>query len=225
MGSTKRIGRVVGLLILVQLAIGLLVMFGLLQPLTTPTDFLDNAAGSSFQLGVAGVLWFALGALTLGVAVAAWPVFHQHGPAMALWFLSSSVVAFALLAVESSSMMSMVSLGRDWAAAGGPESELFDALGAAVRARHDWAFLASALIGELTILVHYGILYRFALIPRTLSALGLVTVALKIAALTRPFFGHRALLPMIVPQPVIYLALALWLMAKGFEERAQPESG
>ncbi|TAH34866.1 MAG: hypothetical protein EYC70_13750 [Planctomycetota bacterium] len=72
------------------------------------------------------------------------------------------------------------------------------------------------------IFVLYSILYRFRLVPRALSVFGLVTVMLKITALTMPFFGHRIVLAMVLPQPVIYLALALLLVAKGLKEWPRP---
>ena len=223
MRSAKRIGQVIGLLILLQLAGGLLVIFVFLRPLTAPPGFLENAAASSLQLGAAVVLWFVAGALSIGIAIAAWPLFRRHSSAMALWLLTLSVVDFALLAVENATMMSMLSLSQDYAAAGAPHSEIFETLGAVVGAARKWAHLTSALVGECMIFVLYSIVYRFRLVPRALSALGLVTVMLKITALTMPFFGHRVALPMVLPQPVIYLTLALWLMAKGFEERPTGE--
>lgn len=222
MRSAKRIGQNIGLLILLQLAGGLLVIFVLLRPLTTPPGFLENAAASSLQLGVAVVLWFVAGALSISIAIATWPLFRRYSSAMALWLVILSVVAFSLLAVENATVMSMLSLSQDYAAAGAPDSEIFKTLRAVFGAARKWAHLTSALVGECMIFVLYSILYRFRLVPRALSVFGLVTVMLKITALTMPFFGHRVLLPMVLPQPVIYLALALWLVAKGFKERPRP---
>ena len=129
MRSAKRIGQNIGLLILLQLAAGLLVIFVLLPPLTTPPGFLENAAASSLQLGVAVVLWFAAGALSIAIAIAAWPLFRRYSSAMALWLVALSVVVFSLLAVENATVMSMLSLSQDYAAAGAPDSEVFKTLG------------------------------------------------------------------------------------------------
>ena len=219
LSSAKRTGQIIGLLIFVQVAAGLLVSFVLLRPLTTPPGFLENAAGSSLQLSFAVLLWFVTGALSIGIAIAAWPIFRQHSSTMALWFLSLSVVTFSLLAVENGTVMSMLSLSRDYAAAGAADAEVFKALGVVVRSARNWAHLASALVGDTSIFVLYCMLHRFALIPRALSTFGLVAATLKITALTMPFFGHRVVLLMVLPLALSYLALALWLMAKGFEER------
>ena len=67
MKSAKSTGRMIGVLLFVQLA-GLIVPFVLLHPLTSgPRDYLANAAGASFQLKVAVFLLFANCALTIAI--------------------------------------------------------------------------------------------------------------------------------------------------------------
>jgi hypothetical protein len=220
--SAKRIGQIIGLLIFAQLACGLVVTFVLLRPITTPPGFLENAAGSSLQISVAVVLWFVTGALSIAIAITAWPVFRQYSSTMALWFLSLGVVSFSLLAVENATVMSMLSLSQAYAAVAAPDPELFKALGAVVRSAYIWTRNTSGLVGEAMILVLYCILYRFVLVPRALSAFGLVAVLLKVIAIMMPFFGHRVILLMVLPMVLGYLALALWLIARGFDERPYP---
>src|SRR6267378_8672229 len=100
MRSAKSTGRLIGMLLFVQLS-GLIVPFVLLHPLTTgPRDFLANAAGASLQIKVAVFLLFANCALTIGITVAAWPVFRQYSELMALWLLAVSVIMFSLQAID-----------------------------------------------------------------------------------------------------------------------------
>jgi hypothetical protein len=129
------------------------------------------------------------------------------------------VITFSLLAVENATVMSMLSLSQGYAAAGTPDPGHYKALAAVVRSAYIWARNTSGLVGEIMVLVLFFIVYRFVLIPRALSAFGLVAVLLKIAAITMPFFGYRVVLPMVLPMVLGYLALALWLLAKGFNER------
>jgi hypothetical protein len=205
-------------LILAQVAGGPFVNFVLLRPITTPPGFLENAAGSSLQLGVAVILLFVCGALSIGIAIAAWPVFRQYGSTMALWLLSLSVASFSMVAVENGTLMSMLSVSQAYAGANAADADTFEALGALIRSARKWAHITNLLVGGGMIFVLNSILYRFVLIPRTLAAFGLAAAALHISAVTTSFFGPYVLLLMI-PLAVSYLALALWLMGKGFEER------
>jgi len=101
MRSAKSVGRMIGILLLVQGAAGYVVNFVLLAPvMTVPPGLLANAAGSALQVRVAVLLGLANGALSVGIAIAAWQVFRRYGDTMALWLVSLSVVGFSLLAFE-----------------------------------------------------------------------------------------------------------------------------
>ncbi|MBA3766174.1 MAG: hypothetical protein H0W99_04140 [Acidobacteria bacterium] len=66
-------------------------------------------------------------------------------------------------------------------------------------------------------------MYRFALVPRTLAVFALITVTLHFTGITLPLFlGYRSVTLMGVPMALSHIALALWMMARGFEERHRP---
>ena len=56
----------------------------------------------------------------------------------------------------------------------------------------------------------------------TQSVLGLLTVALLIAAALIALFGHPVHMWMIMPMGLSQLALVLWLLIRGFAEQAAP---
>lgn len=143
MKSAKSVGRIIGMLLLVHLA-GLIVPFVLLLPLTRgPRDFLANAAGASFQIKVAVFLLFANCAVTIGIAIAALPVFRQYSDAMALLLVAVGVIMFSLQAVDNAHILSMLSLSQQYAQAGGP-NELFQTLAAVVGSTRRWAHYSEA---------------------------------------------------------------------------------
>lgn len=228
MKSAKSVGRIIGMLLLVQLA-GLIVPFVLLLPLTRgPRDFLANAAGASFQIKVAVFLLFANCAVTIGIAITALPVFRQYSDAMALLLVAVSVIMFSLQAVDNAHILSMLSLSQQYAQAGGP-NELFQTLAAVVGSTRRWAHYSELLVIDAWILVFYSLLYRFAVVPRALAAFGLLTVMLHFTGIVLPLFlGYRSVTLMGATMALSHTALALWLMVKGFEERLPsqaPSSG
>ena len=58
------------------------------------------------------------------------------------------------------------------------------------------------------------------LVPRTLTVPGLLTAAMQITGVAMPLFGHDVVFPLLAPMGLAQLALALWLLVKGF--RRQP---
>ena len=219
MRSAKRAGRIIGILLFVQLA-GLIVPFVLLHPLTKgPRDYLANAAGSSFQIKVAVFLLFANCALTIGIAIAAWPVFRQYSERMALWLVAVGVIMFTLQAVDNAHILSMLSLSQQYAEASGPD-ELFQTLAVVVGSARRWAHYSELLVIDCWIFLLYSILFRFAVAPRTLAAFGLLTVLLHFTAIPlRGLLGYSMVTLLGMPMGLGHLALAVWLMAKGFQGR------
>jgi hypothetical protein len=142
--------------------------------------------------------------------------FRSHP--MALWFLALSVVGFSLLALENISVLTMLSLSQEYAKAGATH-DLLQTTGLVVRSARNWAHYTNLLVAGGMVFVLYSVLWRFALVPRALAAFGLVAVMLQITAVAMPLLGYRLVFLLILPLGLSHLALALWLMAKGFEDR------
>jgi Domain of unknown function (DUF4386) len=215
MSAALRAGRIIGVLILAQMIGGYMVNFGLLGPVYDPPGFLVNAAGHSARVGLSVILGIATGMVTAGIAITAYAVFRQYSHALALWFVALSVAGLALTVVENSNVMSLLSLSEAYAKAGAANPDLFQALRGVVAATRNWAHYTDLLVAGCTLLVFYGVLFRFALVPRALAAFGLGAVALQIIAVAMPLFGHSIVFLMLAPLGLSQLALALWLIAKG----------
>jgi hypothetical protein len=217
MRSAKSAGRLIGILLVVQLA-GLIVPFVLLHPLTTaPSEWLANAAASSFQIKAAVFLLFANCALTIGIPVAAFSVFREYSYAMALLLVAAGVIMFTLQAVDNAHMMSMLSLSQRYVQEAG-QDELYRMLAAAVGSTRRFVHFAELFAIDAWIFLLYIILYRFALVPRLLAAFGLITVLLHVTGIPLPLFlGYGSVTLMGATMAVSHIALGAWLMVKGFE--------
>ena len=220
MRSVKGTGQIIGMMLFVQLA-GLIVPFVLLLPMTT-ADFLANAAENSSQIKVAVFLLFANCALTICISIMAFPVFREHSSAIALLLVAVSVIMFSLQAVDNAHLMSMLSLSQQYVQAGGP-AELFQTLSAVVCSTRRWTHYSELLVIDAWILVLYSLLYGSRLVPRALAAFGLITVMLHFAGITLPLFlGYSSLTLLGMTMAFSHIALAIWLLVKGFEERNRP---
>jgi hypothetical protein len=218
--SPARTGRLVGILLLVQLA-GLIVPFILLHPITS-TAFLGTAAASAPQLRTAVGLLFANAALTMAIATLAFHTLRTHGYGMALWLLSASVLWFMAQATDNAHILSMVSLSQRYTTGGGANAELFEALAGAARSTRIWIHYTALLLVETWFLVFYAALYRAALVPRLLALLGVAMVLLHAVSVTLPAFVGFEPTPMLAPSlAVSHVAIGAWLIAKGFPVQAR----
>ncbi len=218
MRSAKSVGRIVGILLLAQIVVAFLAQFVLLARVSAPPGFLANAAGSPLQVRVAVLLWFVASGLTLAVAIATLPIFRQYSERLALLYLVLSVLGLSTSAFDNAAVLNMLSVSQEYAKAGAA-NELFQALGAMAHAARYSAHYINLVVGGITAFVLVSILYRFALVPRALAAFGLATFPIQVTAVAMPLLGYRYQALMLMPAALSLLALVLWLIAKGFEER------
>ena len=215
--SATATGRVIGIMLLAQLVLAPVTNFALLSSAFAPPGFLANAAQHALEVRLSALLAFVNGALTLGMAIAALPVFRRHSEDMAHWLLALGTAGVATLAVESGALLSMLSLSQQYAAAG--VDETFKPLARVVASARNWAHYTNLILAGGGIFVLYAFLWRFPLVPRALAAFGTLAALLQLSAITMAILGHRVVFLMLMPLGLSHLALALWLVTKGFEER------
>ena len=222
MAVASRAGRIIGILIVIQMVGGTMVNFVLEAPLFGAPGFLVNAASHSRQIGLAALLGLVTEALWIGIAVTAFPIYWQRARAMALWFVALAVVVLAVAVVENSSVMSMVSLSEAYSKASALDRGQLQSVRVVVASARNWIHYMGRIFDGVTIFVFYAALYRFALIPRVLAGFGLVAVLLMLTSVGMPLFGRPVVFPMLAPLGLSQLILALWLISKGFRDQPGP---
>jgi hypothetical protein len=220
MTSEKSAGRTVGVLLLLHLAAGLIVPFILLHPLVSPPGFLVTAATIPNQVRAAVMLLFFGSALTIGASCAALRTFRQYSSAAAYWLLALAVASFALQATDNAHLLSMLSLSQAYAEAGLASTQVFQGVEVALGALRKWSHYSFLLVVGCWMLLLYSFVYRFRVVPRVLSALGLLGVVGQIAGVTlRGLWGYPPETRLAMPLAPAYVAMAVWLIVKGFAER------
>ncbi len=217
MASAKNVGRALGGLLLVQVVIGSTVNFGLLGPaITGPEGFLTNAAQYPERIALAALLLIAGGFISVGIAAAVFPVFDRYSRRAVLAYIALSAAGLALSAVEASTIMSMLTVSQQYVNASGDDARQIELLGNAVRYARHWAHYPHLLVGSGTLLLVYGVLFRFRLVPRLITAIGMATIVLQLIGLSMPFFGYRVNFYLLTPMGICHIVLSLWLVARGF---------
>jgi hypothetical protein len=115
-------------------------------------------------------------------------------------------------------LLTLLSLSQEFVAAGAPDASYFQALGTLLLASREWIFnIGSGLIWSLSALVLNYILYRSKLVPRWLSASGLLGSILSFVTYFSGFFSVHLSDWLFAPIAVQEMAFAVWLIAKGFD--------
>lgn len=218
-GTAKPTGRIVGALVLAHLALALFVPFVMVDGVRGSEGLLVNAAASAGTVRVAALILLFGSALAVALAIAAWPVIRRYSEAMALWLVAIAVAGFTLQTVDNGALMSMLSLSQDYVKAGAAKPDVFEAVGLVANALRKWTHFTYLLVAVSWMALLYVALLRFALVPRALATIGLLGCLTQIAAVTmRVWFGYPPIMELAMPLGPIHLALAVWLMVKGFYE-------
>ena len=180
-------------------------------------DYLARIATQSDQV-IAGALLLIAGGISAVLSAALlFPVLRRSGEGLALGYLGVRILEAVTLFVDVVALLLLVTLGRDFVHAGAHAVAASDltALGAVLQAAHHWAFPLNPVVSGLGALLLYSLLYRSRLVPRWLSVWGLASAALVfVFGLLRMYGGGSLVLAL--PIGVQEMALAGWLIAKGF---------
>jgi hypothetical protein len=224
MRSAKSTGRIVGVLLLLQLAFGLMLPFILWHPLIIGVpSFLADAAAKAGQIRAGVVLSFIGAALTLAIGINSFSIFRRYGYTLALWFLAACLISFTLDAIQNATVMSMLSLSEEYVKVSTADNGVFLGLGTVAALIRRWVHYTQLLGFGAWIFLFYISLLRSALIPRVLACLGVVGILLQFTGVTLfGFLGYPSVMQMAIPLFPIHVAAGLWLIVKGFKEGDPP---
>jgi hypothetical protein len=216
--TAARAGRIIGVVIIVQMVGGFLLNFVLEAPLFGTPGFLVNGAPNALQISVAALAGLITEGLWLVIALSAYTVFWERSQRLALGLIALATVLLAAAIFESAGVMSMLSASQAYASADAAGRTQFELVRVVVTSARNWAHFIARIFDSVTLFVFYAGCYRFALIPRLLAGLGLLAVPIMFGGLLMPFFGHAVVFPLLAPVGLSQLMLAGWLIAKGFRD-------
>ena len=183
-------------------------------------------AANDNQVVVTALMEFAWAASAAGIAIGLYPVLRRHNRALALGAAVSRAAEGVLILVGTLSLLVLLSLSQEAAAAGPARATSMEASANLLVAAREWVggFVMS-LAFALGALLYYYVLFIARLIPRWLSGWGLVAIGLSaVATVYAGFtleFGFTTVNTVLsIPIALQEMVLALWLIFKGFNPSA-----
>ena len=222
--NPQKIARVAGVLFLITYITSIPAAFFLYPPvLDNPNYIVGAGADTSVRLGA--LLELILVVANIGSAVVLWPVLKRVNEILALGFVTARIVESAFIAIGVLSLLTVVAL-RQGGAVGADASSLVT-VGESLVTLHDWTFLLGPgfVVGIGNGLILGYLMYRSALLPRGMAVLGLIAGTVLLARFVGVLFGVFEPLGvlggiMVVPEFIWELAIAIWLIVRGFNPSA-----
>ena len=181
-------------------------------------------AGADTRIAVGALLEVILAIAGIGTAVTMFPIIKRQSESLALGFVAARVLESTVIAVGIISVLSIVTLRKDFAGAAGADASSLLVAGKSLVAIHKWTFLLGpgvcAGLGNGLLLGY--LMYRSELVPRRMALLGLIGGPLLLASDIAVLFGAYKQTSGIagiltVPEFAWELSLGIYLITKGFK--------
>ena len=223
MDSTRRTALVAGVLFLITYITSIPAAFLLYAPVLDDANYIVGA-GADARVALGALLEVLLIIANVGTAVVLFPILKRQNEALALGYVSARLVECTFIAIGIVSLLAIVMLRQDLAAAGGGDSGSSVTVGKSLVAIHDWTFLLGPgfVVGVGNGLILGYLMYRSGLVPRGMAILGLIAGPVLCAAGIAVLFDviEPGSVPQVIasaPEFVWELALGLYLTFKGFK--------
>ncbi|MCC6192499.1 MAG: DUF4386 domain-containing protein [Anaerolineales bacterium] len=191
--------------------------FGLVTSVIGAPDFLAAMAAHQSTLVLGAFLMLLNTVVDIGKGVLFFPILERHGKRSALAYLAAISVQVVFLDIGVLCLLMLVPLSQY---ATGASAAWATGLGSLLTQANTMAYH----IGQATLaggaIFLCAVLYRARLLPRFLSAWGLVGYVIHLAGAIAEIFGIHVSLMLLVPGMIFELALPLWLIFKGFQPAA-----
>ncbi len=218
---TRKTSLVAGILYLVTFISSIPAVMLLAPVLDNPNYIIS--AGADFQV-ICGISLDIVNALAaIGTAVAVYWVVKRQNEGTALGFVATRMVEGTTVIIGVVCILALVTL-RQTVGGVGTDSAALVAVGQGLVAVRGWTFtLGPSLMPALNALLFGTLLYRSRLVPRFISAAGLIGFPLQLSVAILTIFGiNITIFSLIALVPIFFweLAVGLWMAIKGFNKSA-----
>jgi hypothetical protein len=223
--SDQRTARIAGLWFIGTFVFSIPALL-LYDPVLNDADYVLGS-GLDVRISLGALLEIFTVIANIATAVVLFPVVKRVSESVALGYVALRVVESTLIVMGLISLMSVVTLRDDLAAAGGDTASL-NIAGHTLVALHDWTFLLGpqfcAGFGNGLLLGY--LMYKSELVPRRMAMLGLIGGPLAFVGGVFVLFGafeqpSGPLLAFTAIEIVWELSLGLYLTFKGFRPAAR----
>ena len=225
MNTNRRTAIIVGVLFLVGY-VGVFLGDAISGPFLHNPDYLSNIYPNRIRVIIGLLIEVLLNDVpVIGIGVLLFPILKKFGEGVALLYAGMRVVEAVTLIVGTISALTLITLSKEYIAAGAVNASSFHASGALAKAGHHWAAgVMLTVFFILGALILYLILYRSKLVPRFISIWGLIAVAslttANVLGVPDPTQGFRPATILYFPIMTSEILLAIWLIVKGFNPHA-----
>ena len=243
MNSPKRTKRIVGanqrraeIMIATLFLVSAVTSFlgiSVLDPILNASDYLARVFPNKGAVELGSLLWSINNIGIVFIAVFAFPLLRKLDEALAVGYLASRIIEGTIMMVGIVATLLLIPLSQEFLKAGAPQGSWFQTLGDVLKHAKFLGLtqLSLPMLG-LGGLLFTWMLFRYRLVPRLISVVGLIGYALVFLVSIAGWFGlvdpspgaSGAAAVLALPVAVFeIILLPFWLLFRGFKTPEAPE--
>ncbi len=191
------------------------------SPILETPDYLSKIAANEGTVLLGAFLTFLMSVACAGVGLGLYPILRRYSVGLAIGATGFRLLESMTQVLWGVGVIALLALSREFVGAGAPDAGYFQTIGAVVQASSEWISNGVTLIFWcIGAFMYYGLFYRYRLVPRWLSAWGLVGITLTVITSVLvmlgiiPGFGTVQMISNL-PIALQEMVFAVWLIAKG----------
>lgn len=218
MDSTRKTAIIVGALFIIATVSTLVssVFFGSIYD----PKYLTAVSANENQVLIAVLIMLVAIASIISIPIMIYPILKKHSESLALGYVGARIFEGFFFAASVITLLSILSLSREFMSATAPAVSYFETSGALLLAQFDWTSILLDFPFVLSALILNYVLYKSKLIPRWLSGWGFIGAVIFVPGILIGMFGLTDPTLLFAPLGLQEMALAAWLIAKGFNSSA-----
>jgi hypothetical protein len=223
--STKNIGRIVGVMLLLIIAAGAtsLNFRGLSSSLAKSADFLNMVHENAMTMRIAILLNLLATGMWVGIAVMLNPLLSKYSKRTAHWFLGFWFVSFAVTIVGDISHLSLISLSELFVSADHSNMPHYQTLAALKVSAYYWSHFFALITYATATAGFFYLMYQSRLVPRFIAVWGMLAMSLVFFASWAQIFGVKVSFYFYMQNGLHMLFMTGWLLVKGFNAAADEQ--
>jgi hypothetical protein len=179
-------------------------------------DSLSALAASTTQLGIGAILMLINSAAVVAIGVLMYRVARPYGEGIALGYLGTRIFESIVMSIGIVFVLVQIPLAREAAGAGAADIAFLQTLSTVSSQGNFFAYQVAMIGLGVGSVPFWYLVYRSRLVPRPLAALGIVGYAVFASGAVLEILGVEVGLLLSVPGGLFEVAVALWLIARGF---------
>jgi hypothetical protein len=218
MDSARKTAIIVGVLFIIA-TVATLASFFFFE-FIYDSDYLTVVSANENQLLIGVLLMFTAIAAIVGIPIAMFPVLKKYNESLALGYIGARIFEGLFFAVNIITLLSILSLSHEFVNAAAPDVTYFQTSGSLLLAEFDWNSILLDFPFALSALIINYLFYKSKLIPRLISGWGFIGGVLFLPGILLGMFDLTDPTLLFAPLGLQEMALAAWLIVKGFNSSA-----